>query len=135
MACGKAFPVLPQVTSQAYCSATSCQRERKKLWQREKRSTDADYRDNQARAQEAWASRNTEYWRRYRQEHPEYAQRNREMQQKRNLKQRVKNVAKMDASPTPPPPAPGVYRLTMAQGDGVAKMDSWLVELAFVATG
>ena len=135
MACGKAFPVLPQVTGQAYCSAAPCQRERKKLWQREKRSTDADYRDNQARAQEAWVSRNTEYWRRYRQEHPDYAQRNREMQQKRNLKQRVKKVAKMDASPTPPPLAPGLYRLTMAQGDGVAKMDSWLVELAFVATG
>ena len=56
------------------------------------------------------------------------------MQQKRNLQQRATHVAKMVASPTPPPLAPGVYRLTMAQGDGVAKMDSWLVELAFVAT-
>ena len=133
MACGKAFPVLPQVNSQAYCSADPCQRERKKLWQRDKRSTDADYRDNQARAQVAWSSRNADYWRRYRQEHPDYAQRNRELQRKRNSRQRAREVAKM-VEPSGPPPLPsGVYRLTLAQGDDVAKMDSWLVELAFLA--
>lgn len=50
---------------QSYCADEACQRERKKLWQRDRRTSDPDYRDNQARAQDAWLARNPDYWRRY----------------------------------------------------------------------
>src|SRR6202047_3873761 len=48
---GHAFRPRPQVPNQRYCSAAACQRERRRRWQREKRESDADYCENQARAQ------------------------------------------------------------------------------------
>ncbi|WP_128003253.1 hypothetical protein [Piscinibacter defluvii] len=134
VACGKSFRVLSQVPDQAYCSEAACQRERRKLWQRSRREADPDYGDNQSRAQQAWMERNPDYWRKYREAHPEYAERNRELQKQRNRDQRARKVAKKNASAMPPPMLPGVYRLTLASEEGVAKMDSWLVVLTFVTT-
>lgn len=134
VACGRNFRVLAQVPDQAYCSEAACQRERRKLWQRARRDTDPDYADNQTRAQKAWLERNSDYWRRYREANPEYAERNRELQRQRNREQRARKIAKKNASAEAPPMASGMYRLTLATDDGVAKMDSWLVELSFVDT-
>ena len=50
-ACGRLFELQPQLPEQSYCSAPACQRERRKLWQRERLATDPDYQANQARAQ------------------------------------------------------------------------------------
>jgi hypothetical protein len=55
-----------------------CRRCRRRRWQRAKRQADADYRDNQTRAQRVWAGENSAYWRAYRSGHPEYAQADRE---------------------------------------------------------
>jgi hypothetical protein len=54
-ACGEAFRPRSQVPKQSYCSAVACQRVRRQRWQKAKRHSDADYRENQARAQHAWA--------------------------------------------------------------------------------
>ena len=48
-ACDKAFRPRSQVRDQTYCSALTCQRVRRRRWQRAKRQRDADYRENQAR--------------------------------------------------------------------------------------
>jgi hypothetical protein len=49
-ACGASFRPCPQVPQQRFCSQADCQRERRRRWKRGKCRTDADYRDNQARA-------------------------------------------------------------------------------------
>lgn len=118
---------------QSYCADPACQRERRKLWQRLRRAEDPDYRDNQARAQEAWLARNPEYWREYRRRNPEYTQRNRE-------RQRTRSQEKRDAPPLQSTftaglvvPVAGLYRLRVVAVDGVAKKNaSFLVELVLV---
>ena len=69
-ACGGAFRPRSQVPAQKYCSGSACQRARRRRWQRAKRQSDADYRENQARAQRAWAQGHRDYWREYRQASP-----------------------------------------------------------------
>jgi hypothetical protein len=132
-ACGKPFKVLPQVPDQSYCAEPACQRERRKLWQRIRRAEDPDYRDNQARAQEAWLARNPDYWREYRRRHPEYTQRNRERQRVRAQERRDGAAPPTLVAVGPRPPAAGLYRLTVIAVDDVAKKNaSFLVELVRV---
>ena len=75
--CRGRFTPRPQTPRQRFCSARACQRERRRRWQHEKRGSDRDYRENQARAQQRWAQRHPQYWREYRTTHPEYTARNR----------------------------------------------------------
>jgi len=64
--CGHAFRPRAQSPQQRFCSASACQRERRRRWQQAKRASDPDYRDNQARAQRAWAASHRDYWAEYR---------------------------------------------------------------------
>jgi hypothetical protein len=132
IACGDAFTPRPQVPSQAYCPTEACQRERRRLWQREKRRQDIDYQDNQKRANKTWLSTQVDYWQRYRQEHPDYAERNRAQQRARNAA-RASRVAKMDVSNPPVPIESGIYRLTRHRVDNVANMDVWIVQLTVLS--
>jgi hypothetical protein len=134
---GHAFRPRPQVPNQRYCSADACQRERRRRWQQEKRARDADYCENQARAQRAWAQNHSEYWREYRRLHPEYCERNRKATKQRQRERRRAAVdttfAKMDASPAGSPVPSGTYRLVPAGPERFAKMDACLVEITLVS--
>ena len=98
-ACGEAFRPRSQVPDQTYCSALTCQRVRRRRWQQAKRQSDADYRENQARAQRAWVQRHRDYWRAYRRTHPQYCESNRLAVRQRRRKRRrcAAQFAKMDA--------------------------------------
>jgi len=97
-ACGQAFRPRSQVPEQSYCSAAACQRVRRRRWQKTKRHSDADYRENQARAQRAWAQGHRGYWREYRRTHPQYCESNREAaRQQQRRRRRARRFAKMDA--------------------------------------
>lgn len=126
LACGVVFPLRAQSPHQSYCSSPACQRNRRKVWQREHRQLDEDYKDNQSRAHERWLSKNPEYWQNYRSTHPDYVERNRDQQRERRRAKASSALANMDSS-MPVPPS-GVYRLTRASED-VANMDSWIVEI------
>lgn len=129
VSCGKAFQPRPQTPHQSYCSASECQRTRRKRWQREKLVSDQDYRDNQARAQGAWAERNPDYWREYRVAHPDYVARNRGQQRERTANGVAGTIAKMDASTLAAPMPTGVYQVRLVAPGHVAKMDVWTVEI------
>lgn len=73
--CGNSFEPRPQVPNQAFYSAHDCQRARKRQWQRAKLQSDSDYRINQRAARQAWAQRNQDDWRNYREVRPDYTQR------------------------------------------------------------
>ena len=131
-ACGTAFQPHPKVQNQTYCSSPECQRERRRRWQQKKRRDDADYRDNDVRSRKAWATENPEYWKRYRDENPAYAQRNRNLQQERNQNLRASVIANEDVSrPFNQLPA-GRYRMVRIE-DGSANGDAWIVEIAVLA--
>lgn len=129
LACRAAFQPLPQVPKQIYGSQPGCQLQRRKQWLRDKLQADPEYQDNQTRAQQAWSQRNRDYWRQYLESHPEYAERNRVQQRRRDGDSVTGSLAKMDASNSPNRPPPGLYRLIPVTDPDLAKMDVWIVEI------
>ena len=129
VACGALFQARPQVPNQSYCSASTCQRERKREWQRRKLDTDPDHRENKARAQQAWRERNPEYWREYRDSHPDYTTRNRAMQHARNTGSKSRMIAKMNVSTLKNPLQSGLYQMKLLQPGAIVKKDVWTVEI------
>jgi hypothetical protein len=137
-ACGEAFRPCPRVRDQTYCGKEECRRARRRRWQRAKRGEDADYRDNQVRAQRAWSGENRSYWRAYRSEHPQYEQENREAtkQRQRDRRQRAagkKRFAKMDSIRGVSSVSSGTYRLVPQDEEEFAKMDSILVKITLLS--
>jgi hypothetical protein len=110
----------------------ACQRERRRRWQQNKRQNDPDYRDNQARAQQAWAERHPDYWRTYRSGHPDYVERNRLLQHKRNVDRDMIAVVKMDAAPHVLPWPSGVCQLRVLAGPTGKKKNVWIVEIRLI---
>ena len=133
VACGQAFRPRPQVPQQCYCPAPACQRERRRRRQKAKSETDPDFSDNQAQAQSAWQKRNPDYWREYRLKHPQYRERNRAQQGERNQERRKRLIAKMDVTTLVLPLASGIYQISQAPAPGIAKMDSWTVQITVVS--
>lgn len=133
--CGKVFDPRAQTPKQTYCAFATCQRERRRRWQQARRQNDPDYRDNQARAQDAWAARHPDYWREYRQTHPQYSERNRRLQRERDARRAERVLlAKMDVSTCETSVPSGLYRLTPVTRDDLAKSDAWMVQITAVST-
>ena len=132
--CGQAFHPRPQSPEQTYCPAPACQRERRRRWQQARRRDDPAYRENQARAQAAWAAAHPDYWRVYRQAHPAASARNRTLQRQRDADRRARVLAKMDVSTAEPAVPSGTYRLRKATAADLAKMDAWMVQITSVST-
>jgi hypothetical protein len=132
-ACNQSFRQHPQVRNQSYCSAPECQRERRRRSQQKKRRDDPDYRDNDSRNNKDWAAKSPDYWKRYREDHPDYADRNRRLQQIRNQKQREAKIAKVDESGLLSSLPSGRYRLTPITTEGIASEDSWIVEISVLS--
>jgi hypothetical protein len=135
-ACGQPFEPRPQTPRQAYCTKDVCQRARKRLWQRTKRSTDGDYRENQAVAQQLWRRNHPDYWREYREEHPGYTVANRERQQQRNARRArgELSIAKEDASALRLP-TKGVFQLVQLEPAYKGPRREWTVQLTVLHTG
>ena len=111
VSCGKKFQICAQVSKQKFCSHPKCQRERKRIWQKNKRKNDPDYKDNQSRAQQLWNKKNPDYWSKYRRTHPKYTESNQALQKKRNIKKIFlnKDMAVIVQNSSIPS---GIYRLT-----------------------
>lgn len=131
-ACGEAFEPRPQAPRQSYCAKAECQQSRKRLWQNTKRKTDHDYHENQSQAQSNWLSDHPDYWRRYRETHPDYAATNREQQRQRNAKRmsrpREQAIANSDASPGNLP-VTGIFKLIAIAPATWAGQHEWLVQI------
>jgi hypothetical protein len=112
--CGKRFRPRPQVPNQRYCSQRACQNARKRAWQKDKRERDPDYRENQRSAQKRWAACNPDYWRRWREGHPAYQDRNRQQQTERNARR--------------PAGAEDAEQPSSGASGAIAKSDVWMAE-------
>lgn len=133
LACGSPFRPRSQNPNQHYCSALTCQRERRREWQRQRLQSDPDYRDNQARAQANWRASHPGYWRQYRATHPAYLDSNRLKQRQRNICRRAKPIANMDASQLDGPLASGFYVLRRVVETSIAKMNAYVVRIDVVS--
>ena len=111
-ACHRIQPVNPRNPKQEYCNRADCQRARKRAWQRKKRATDPDYRQNQIDAHKRWRERHPEYWREYRKKI------------KDSLPPPDPPAAKMDGSPQDFHIFPGKYIIAPVHGQNI-KMDTF----------
>ncbi len=112
----------PRNKLQIFCSEPDCQKARKALWQKQKLTTDPEYKKDQRLAQQKWLYSNPDYWKNYRRNNPEKVDRNRALQRIRNhRKQPVKTIgiAKMDARKSFKKSILGQFWLVPA----IAKMD------------
>ena len=107
--CGGYFPPDPRQKNPRYCRKLECRRARKAAWQRAKIRADPDYQANQKRCWQDWSKVHPDYWKAYRQKHPDQARRNRDLQRMRNTRRRSRGrgdppgmkgsmIAKMDSS-------------------------------------
>ena len=105
--CGDFFDPSPRHKSQTACKKVQCQRAKRAAWQRHKMKTDPAYAANQKSSQQQWIKANPCYWKQYRNDNPEKAERNRICQAIRNRRARSSPgaasidpalIAKMDAS-------------------------------------
>jgi len=126
--CRRKFIPCPRVKDQEYCGRPKCRRAWKRKWQRQKRAEDAEYRENQARAQKAWRERHPEYSQEYRRRNPAYAEKNRSKQRERNRsrsKALNEHVSRVIAER---PPAPMPVCAAEVKNESIfleiAKMDS-----------
>ena len=133
--CGDLFEASPRHKSQIACKKPACQRARKAEWQRRKMRTDPAYKADQELSQKKWARSHPGYWKTYRNNHPEKAERNRVLQTIRNRKARSKDttidtplIAKMDASKADNFEALGQFWLIPV----IAKMDALKVNIVKV---
>ena len=127
--CGRPFVFNPRVKNQRYCNYKDCQRARKRKWQKEKLATDPDYKANQRACQAEWHRQHPGYYKKYRQDHPRYCQRNTTMQICRNAKLRI--IAKMDASESASVNKPGAFYLLPL----IAKMDATAQKVIIIPVG
>jgi hypothetical protein len=127
--CRRLFDPDPRVKNQRYCGEKACQRARKKKWQKEKLAVDPDYKANQRECQIEWHARHPGYYRKYRQQHPRYRQRNTLLQSYRNAKVRV--IAKMDTFKPAPLKDPGAFYLLPL----IAKMDASAQKVILIPMG
>jgi len=139
--CRHRFTPSPRVKNQKYCGRPECQKARKRKWQRRKRKTDPDYKENQAKAQKAWQGRRPHYPREYRLRNPASAEKNRIKQRERNRARRklpkaaiVRVIEKMDsinpANADPISIRPGRYCIFPVVGREIAKTDSIIIEIS-----
>ena len=139
--CQSPFRPHYKVPNQRYCSSETCQKARRRNWQRQKRLNDDDYKKNQYEAQKTWCSKNPDYWSKYREHHPEYVERNKRQQRKRYAtsmnaslyrESKIQEIAKMDDLIKKIHINPGYYILYPVEVGNVAKMDSLLVRIEVI---
>ena len=140
--CQSPFRPHPKVPIQKYCSSETCQKARRRKWQKQKMQSDEDYKKNQREALSAWRKNNLGYWRRYRTNHPAYVEKNRMLQKKRNAKirqrskrqgGRVDRIAKMDELEQRNALGSGYYMLYPVALGQIAKMDEMLVKIDVIS--
>jgi hypothetical protein len=132
------FTVYAHIPDQQYCSERQCQNKRRQKWRKQKMTSDKDYQANQYDAQKRWCRKNQDYWRRYRDQHPDYVKRNRQLQRLRNGGASADNrvcepIAKRYALPAKKTDISGYYKLIPADNQLIANSDVLLVKLDFIS--
>jgi len=76
----------PRVKNQKYCSNKECQQARMRIWKKKQYNTNNSYKEKSLASQKQWRKRypSDQYQSAYRQAHPDYVLRNRDLQRIRN---------------------------------------------------
>ena len=91
--CERVFQPSKYQPAQVVCGDPGCQRRRRAEYHRGKIAADPEYRQVCLDSPQKWRSRNPDYWRRYREQHPAAVERNRQRQHVRDQKRRLRDLA------------------------------------------
>lgn len=83
---------------QAICSQAACQLRRRAEYHRYKIETDSEYAQVVRDSQKKWRAAHPDYQKSYWQSHPEAAEQNRKLQQRRDCKRRVRVLVKNNSA-------------------------------------
>jgi hypothetical protein len=123
--------------TQYYCNEKDCQRARKAAWQKDKIAEDPQYRSRQLECLRLWRRKRPldQYQKQYRQDHPDYVRKNRELQRIRNRKRSKppgdQKIVKMDTLKKPSEKSM-TYIMNPFKMDAsgkIVKMDALIVQL------
>jgi hypothetical protein len=78
---------------QEVCSQLLCQRQRRRDYHRQKLAADPVYRQVCLESPRKWRQAHTDYWKKYRRDHPQKSERNRQQQHLRDQKRGLVNLA------------------------------------------
>jgi hypothetical protein len=92
--CHKPFNPSLYHPKQKVCDSLECQRRRKREYRKRKLATDAEYRQTCAGSRKKWRDRNSGYSKQYRANHKTADERNRQLQKGRNIKRKLRVIAK-----------------------------------------
>jgi hypothetical protein len=86
--CGAVVPRNPRLKKQKYCSGKDCQKAMRRSWKKKAYAKNKSYRKKHLDTQATWREQRPAhaYQQQYRESHPEYVNRNRELQRTRNKK-------------------------------------------------
>jgi hypothetical protein len=91
--CQQVFQPVPYHPQQRVCSRSDCQRQRRRDYHRQKIASDPVYRQVCLESPGKWRKAHPGYWLLYRRNHPQQVERNRQLQQLRDQKRWVRNLA------------------------------------------
>ncbi len=91
--CQKSFQPSKFQPQQAVCSGPDCQRLRRSNYHKDKIAADPEYREVCRDSPRKWRALNPEYWKRYREQHPDSVQHHRQQQKARDRKRRLRHLA------------------------------------------
>ena len=91
--CQQTFRPAPYHPQQRVCSEPVCQRQRRNDYRRQKIASDPVYQQVCLESPRKWRRANPDYWKKYRQDHPQQVERNRRQQRLRDLKRWLVNLA------------------------------------------
>jgi hypothetical protein len=92
--CHRSFLSSVNRPQQVVCSQAECQRQRRADYHRQKLRTDPEYRQVAQDSQRKWRQAHPDYLRQYLAQHAEAVERNRQQQQLRDQKRRLRLLAK-----------------------------------------
>lgn len=91
--CQQVFQPAAYHPHQRVCSNRECQRQRRSDYHRQKIASDPVYQQVCLESPRKWRRANPDYWKKYRQDHPQQVERNRREQRWRDQKRRLANLA------------------------------------------
>ena len=130
--CERIFQPSKYRPAQTVCSEPECQRRRRADYHRQKMAADPVYRQVCRDSPQKWRSRNPDYWRQYREQHPAAVERNRRRQHVRDQKRRLRDLANNNSVFDLKHSAAGVWLLGSGLQDlannNVARAQVWVLE-------
>lgn len=130
--CQQIFRISKYQPQQTVCSRPLCQQWRRSEYRRQKLASDSEYRQVCRDSAQKWRNRNRDYWKGYREQHPEAVARNREQQKARDRRQRLLDLANNTSALDLKHSAAGVWLLNPASANlannNSALAQVWVIE-------